>query len=81
MIADRGRVRLEAFCAAHDGLGVTSSSLLKVIVQVQKETKLQVMNTDDLCLVPHNSNNGEYERLLIKNMDLCLNGKISRYKL
>lgn len=69
MIADRGRVRLEAFCAAHDGLGVTSSSLLKVLVHVQKETKLQVMNTDGLCLVPHNSNNSEYERLLIKNMD------------
>lgn len=55
---------------AHDGLGVTSSSLLKALVQVQKETKLQVMNTDDLYLVPDNSNNSEYERLLIKRMDL-----------
>jgi len=57
-------------CTAHDGLGVTSSSLLKALVQVQKETKLQVMNTDDLHLVPDNSNNSEYERLLIKRMDL-----------
>lgn len=57
-------------CTAHDGLGVTSSFLLKALVQVQKETKLQVMNTDDLYVVPDNSNNSEYERLLIKRMDL-----------
>lgn len=31
-----------------------------------------MMNTDDLHLVPHNSNNSEYERLLIKRMDLWL---------
>lgn len=57
-------------CTVRDGLGVTSSSLLKALVQVQKETEPQVMNTDDLYLVPDNSNNSEYERLLIKRMDL-----------
>lgn len=69
--AERG-LKPSVQCMAHDGLGVTSSSLLKALVQVQKETKLQVMNTDDLYLVPDNSNNSEYERLLIKRMDLWL---------
>lgn len=57
-------------CAARDGLGVTSSSISKALVQVQKEAKLQVMNTDGLYLLLHNSNNGEYERVLIKRIDL-----------
>lgn len=68
--AERG-LKLSVQCTAHGGLGVTSSSPLKALVQVQKETELQVMNTDDLYLVPDNSNNGEYERLLIKRLDLC----------
>lgn len=57
-------------CAARDGLGVTSSSISKALVQVQKEAKLQGMNTDGLHLLLHNSNNGEYERVLIKRIDL-----------